>query len=157
MKNLKTATVIASAFLLAAPAFAQTTTPAAPTAPATTTAPAAPATTTAPAATTGFVAPEGYSLLSDWAAVTADQLKGVDIKGPEGSSIGEISDVELSTDGKVSGLIANIGGFLGMGTHTVKLGLDQVSLYANADKDLVAHSSLTKDALKALPEHVAAK
>ena len=104
-------------------------------------------------APTGFVPPEGYRLLPDWGGITAQSLKGATVAGPDGASIGTISDVEISVDGTADGLIADIGGFLGIGSHTVKLGGDQVSLYQNGDGDVIAHSVLTKDALKALPEY----
>lgn len=107
----------------------------------------------APADAAGFVPPEGYTLATDWAGITADDLNGTDVAGPDGSNIGTISDVEIGTGDVISGVIVDVGGFLGMGTHTVKLGTDQVSLYKNADGDLMAHSTLTEDALKALPEH----
>lgn len=154
----------ALALMLGGPALAQET-PTTPTAPAPTEpvmpAPAAPdaapggvmpgaAVTDAPA---GFVPPEGYRLLPDWGGITAESLKGATVAGPDGASIGTISDVEISVDGTADGLIADIGGFLGIGSHTVKLGGDQVSLYQNDDGDVIAHSVLTKDALKALPEY----
>lgn len=134
----------AAALALAGPVFAQETT--------------APGTATQPAiieAPATFVPPEGYSLLPDWSTVTADKLKGADVAGPDGGSIGSVSDVALSADGAATGLIADIGGFLGLGSHRVKLGTEQVTLYRNADGDLIAHSMLSKEALKALPEYTA--
>lgn len=132
---------LTAATLMIGPAMAQETA----------TTPTAPA--VVPDAPTVFTPPEGYSLLPDWTTVTADTLQGAEIMGPDGASIGKVSDVELGADGAASGIIADIGGFLGMGTHTVKLGADQISLYRNADGAIIAHSTLTKEALEALPEY----
>lgn len=163
MKSQTLTALIASTFMIATPLMAQTP-PAATPAPAETapaaTAPAAtaPAATTAPAAGTtlatgSYTAPEGYTAIADFASVTADQLKGVDLHGPEAKDMGDVSDVELGADGKVSGVIADVGGFLGMGTHTVKLGLDEVGLFKNADGKIIAVTNKTVDALKATPEY----
>lgn len=150
----------ALALIFGGPVLAQET-PTTPTTPPAATEPVMPAPATpapgveAPAvdAPAVFVPPEGYSLLPNWSGITAETLKGATVAGPDGSSIGSISDVEVSADGAANGLIADIGGFLGLGSHTVKLGSDQVSLYQNADGDVIAHSVLTKDALQALPEY----
>ncbi|MGA0540244.1 PRC-barrel domain-containing protein [Neotabrizicola sp. VNH66] len=151
--------LLVSAALIAAPVmtFAQTATtePATPEATTPEVMPAAPAeTAVAPAETApAFVVPEGYVAVADMTTLTADTLKGVDLLASDGSSVGEISDVELSADGAVTGVIVDVGGFLGMGTHTVKLMLDQISFYENADKALVAHVAMDKAALEALPEY----
>lgn len=129
------------------PAIGQTTDPAAPAA----TPPAA----TAPMAAPGFVAPEGYTLQASWAGVTAEKITGSNVVGPEGESIGSVSDVGIGADGSVSAIILDVGGFLGMGAHTVSLGSDQVDLYTNADGDVITRSTLDKEALKALPEYTA--
>lgn len=184
MKRQATA-LIASALMLSAPAFAfaqATTAPAAPTTPPAAAAPAAPgATVTTPGATTDsgsattttpgatvttpdvavgsgtIMAPDGYTAVPDFAAVTAEELKGVKVNGPEGDNIGEIADIELGADGKATGLVADIGGFLGLGEHRVKLSMDQVSVFANADGKMVAVSDLTEEQLKAMPKYEAPK
>lgn len=180
--NRKTASkipaLLVSAALIAAPVmtFAQTTTtePAAPeaTTPApeattpevmpapadTTTAPAAtdPAVAAEPAATaSAYVIPEGYVAVTDMTMLTADTLKGVDVVDNAGADVGEVSDVELSAEGAVTGIILDIGGFLGMGEHTVKLSLDQITIYADADKDMIVNVPMDKAALEALPEYEA--
>ncbi|WP_323042255.1 PRC-barrel domain-containing protein [Gemmobacter sp.] len=183
MKRQATA-LIASALMLSAPAFAfaqatttpttppATTAPAAPTTPPPAAAPGASVTTpgaatdsgsttaTTPGATVGsgtIMAPEGYTAVPDFAAVTAEELKGVKVNGPEGDNIGEIADIELGADGKATGLIADIGGFLGLGEHRVKLSMEQVSVFKNADGDMVAVSDLTEEQLKAMPKYEAPK
>ena len=111
-----------------------------------TTVPAAPVTTAAPA----IVAPEGYSAV-EFTTVTADELKGVDIYDATDSSVAEVADLVIDGTGKVTGIVTDVGGFLGMGEHRISLTPEQVSFYRNADGDLRGYVSLTKDQLKALP------
>ncbi|MDQ2065484.1 PRC-barrel domain-containing protein [Xinfangfangia sp. CPCC 101601] len=161
-KYTVSAIALTGVMALGLPAFAQEATPApaapaveATEAPVTTEAPA----TTAPAATAGdpavtIVAPEGYSM-ADFATVTADQLKGVNLYDAEGNDVAEIADVVIGADNKVTGIITDVGGFLGMGEHRVSLNPDQVHIYKNTDGDMRAYVPMTKDALKALPAYVA--
>lgn len=160
--------LIASALLLSAPAFAQTATVSGGTGAEVSvgTTGAGVSAGTSVDATTGtagadvaatMAAPEGYVAVPDVAAITAEQMQGIEVKGPEGDTIGEIADVELGADGRASGLIADVGGFLGMGEHRVKLSFDQVAVFSNADGELIAMSDLTEEQLKAMPEYEAPK
>ncbi len=103
-----------------------------------------------PAAAT-FTVPEGYSAVADWTSVTADQLIGATLYAADGSNMGAISDLVLSTDGPVQGVVADVGGFLGMGKHRVNLGHDQVTLYRDEGGTVIAATTLGAEALKALP------
>lgn len=120
------------------------------------TAPVAEPDATAPDATDGVVvvAPEGY-VLTELGTVTAEQLKGVNIYDAEDASVAEIADLEIGGDNMVTGVITDVGGFLGMGKHRILLSADQISIYKNADDDLRAYVSLSKDQLKELPEYEA--
>lgn len=162
IKGLKIAAVLAATTMLSAPVLAQEATTPAPATPDATapvmpeaTSPATPEAPVAPdtAAPATFVPPEGYAPKSDWNGVTAEQVKGTEIFGPDGASIGKVADVEVGADGAVGGAIADIGGFLGIGSHTVKIDTEQLELFANADGALIAQSTLDKDALKAMPEY----
>lgn len=128
-----------------APALAQT-------APETRPAETAPATPAMPSVT--IVAPEGYTV-TEFSAVTADELKGLNLYDAEGNDIAEISDLEIGADNAVSKMVVDVGGFLGMGAHTVGLSPDQVTIYRNSDGDLKGYVTLDKAALEALPEYVA--
>lgn len=168
-KILIPAVALVGALSVGLPAFAQETTPTTPTAPAAPpAAPEAPATpapttpaptdaaTSTPTSTPTVVisAPEGY-VFTETGAVTADQLKGVKIYDPAGNDVGEIADVALGADNALSGVISDIGGFLGMGEHRVSLTPDQIQVYKNSDNDMRAYVTMTKDALKAMPAYVA--
>lgn len=108
----------------------------------------------APAAHAAVVAPEGYSP-ADFATVTADQLKGVSIYDAEGKDVATVADLVIGADNKVTGLVTDVGGFLGMGEHRISLAPDQVHMYKHSDGTLRGYVTLTKDALKAIPAYKA--
>lgn len=73
-------------------------------------------------------------------------LVGKDIVNPAGETIGEVKAVEGNQ------LIVGVGGFLGIGERDVALEWDQVSM-TGTGKDAKLTTNMTKDQLKALPEH----
>jgi hypothetical protein len=124
--------------LMAAPAFAQETTPP----PATQNAPAVAA--PAPAAAAKTTAAE----------ISAKKLMSKNVKNAANESVGDINDVLISSDGRIAAVIVGVGGFLGMGEKDVALPFDQLSFATDADNDLVVTTSATKDGLQAAPEYV---
>jgi sporulation protein YlmC with PRC-barrel domain len=69
---------------------------------------------------------------------------------PADSKIGEIEDVLISQDGKITGFIVEAGGFLGIGKHYVAVPFDAVKATKKNDKWYLVMNT-TKDALKAAP------
>lgn len=139
MRMVKISTVaLVAALGFAAPSLAQT---------------AATPVTPAPAGSTVVIAaPEGY-VFTEVASVTASELKGVDIYDAEGKDVGEIADIKLGADNALQSVITDVGGFLGMGEHRVALSPAQIQVYKNADNDMRAYVTLTKDELKAMPAY----
>ena len=80
--------------------------------------------------------------------------------GDNWEDVGDIDDVVLDPSGRMIGVRAEIGGFLGLGDRDVFLRLENVRLVANPAKgsDEVGEgrysivTNMTKDQLKALPE-----
>lgn len=71
---------------------------------------------------------------------------------PEYETVGEIEDVVLSPDGHVVGILAEVGGFLGIGDRTVMLPLDDVRLVPPADGSEFAYvTRLSAEAIEELP------
>lgn len=168
MRNTVKFTVLAATILASGPAMvtsalAQTTAPA--TAPATTEAPAtmdtpattAPATMDAPAAPAAVEGlPEGYVHVES-AQVTGDQMKGLDVYDLAGDKIADVEDIVIGADSKVTGVLVDVGGFLGLGAHKVELKPEELQVYKDAEgTDMRAYTALSKDALKALPEYTGA-
>ncbi|HET9533848.1 MAG TPA: PRC-barrel domain-containing protein [Mesorhizobium sp.] len=96
---------IAASTLLATAALAQSSPPPAP-------APAATATKTAPVQVSG-----------QW---RASKLIGLNVYNNNNEKIGDINEILVTSDGKISGVIIGAGGFLGMGEHDVLVKLDQL-------------------------------
>ncbi|SNR41089.1 PRC-barrel domain-containing protein [Puniceibacterium sediminis] len=60
--------------------------------------------------------------VAEFQTVTYDSV------GEDWDKIGEIEDIVLSSDGKIQGVVAEIGGFLGLGDKHVFLEMDSVKL-----------------------------
>ncbi|MBW6425349.1 PRC-barrel domain-containing protein [Rhizobium sp. XQZ8] len=147
MKNFIIAAVSLAA--MSGAAFAQQ--PAAPAAPATAAA-GSDAMMAAPGMTMGKAAtmPLKYVEIKDTDLVTS-KLVGVNIYNKADESIGEISDVVIGGGKSVVGIVASVGGFLGMGTSYVVL--DPASVALNNDNGTrKAYVDTTKDALSQAPK-----
>lgn len=64
------------------------------------------------------------------------------------TDIGEIEDVVLSADGKMKGIVAEIGGFLDIGDKHVMLMMDDVRLVAVDDKSYAFVTRLSEEQLE---------
>lgn len=85
--------------------------------------------------------------------VLARSLIGLNITNPNRDTIGEIEDLLISSDGKFSGYIVSVGGFLGMGQRYVVVSPSALRVnYSENDKKWSAVMEATKDNLKAAPE-----
>jgi sporulation protein YlmC with PRC-barrel domain len=171
IRTLLATTAIAA--LMTAGAIAQTTTPAAPAAPmapATTEAPAAPATTEAAPAAGATVesgameetdTDEPWNFENGYVAVDSDNLGSELIDQPVFSStgddaeeIGNISDIIFSEDGRISGVVIGVGGFLGIGEKNVAVPFDMLEFTLAADNTERWVVPTTADALTAAPDFV---
>ncbi|MGR3687732.1 MAG: PRC-barrel domain-containing protein [Paracoccaceae bacterium] len=85
---------------------------------------------------------------------TADRLTGANAYTPEGEDIATVSELVLDEDGVTSQLVMDVGGFLGMGSHTVAIDIDQVDILWNDTEDEVrVEVPLSEDELRAMPEY----
>lgn len=62
---------------------------------------------------TAFLSTEGPGL---W---RASKLAGVDVLGPDGKKVGDVSDVLIDHDGRAVAVVIGVGGFLGLGQKDV--------------------------------------
>jgi sporulation protein YlmC with PRC-barrel domain len=85
-------------------------------------------------------------------SVNASQLVGLNIEDGEGGNIGEVGEVVIGSSGKLEGVLVDVGGFLGMGTHHVLLNWQDIKLSGTGD-DVKAVVNTTKENLKSLPEY----
>lgn len=86
--------------------------------------------------------------------LTAENLLGADVVGAEGESIATVGDLVLADDGSVTHAIIDVGGFLGIGSHTVALEVDSVEVVQDAENGTVqVYVAMTRDQLASLPEY----
>lgn len=89
----------------------------------------------------------------DIGALTPDDLKGATVYDRHEGTVGTVSDVVMADDGAVENLVVDVGGFLGLGSHSVGIGAHQVSLRHGDDDAVRIYLKLTEDELRALPGH----
>ncbi len=101
----------------------------------------------APAATGVAAAPIARDQLTD-APLTAEELIGTNAYGPGDEHLGAIGDVVLGADGTtVEALIIDFGGFLGIGTKPVAVGIENVRYATDADGGEYLFLNVTRDQL----------
>ena len=82
-------------------------------------------------------------------AVHSDDLIGATVRNERNQNIGTVEALLISPDGKVAGVVLDVGGFLGVGTRQVVVAMSQLSMVG---KD-VRLTEGTKDTLQSLPPY----
>ena len=134
------ATIASIAAVMAAPAFAQEAT--------------TPSTQTPPAATAPAPMPAATLSAGD---VSAKELLRLSVKNAANETVGDINDVMIGKDGKISAVIVGVGGFLGLGEKNVALPFEELTLATDTNGKLAASTSATKESLQSAPEYVKPK
>jgi sporulation protein YlmC with PRC-barrel domain len=98
------AAALLSAAVFSAPAYAQT------------------ADRAAPAATTAG-SQEKMMLKGNW---RASKLMGLDVYNDANEKLGDVNELILDKNGKVSAVVIGVGGFLGMGEHDIAVSMDKL-------------------------------
>lgn len=142
----RTLTAAALATVLAAPAFAQSTTP-----------PAAPVAQNSMPSQSTTASQSGTTFMQNQQATDwrGSKLIGATVYGSDNSSIGEVNDLVLASDGKVNGVVIGVGGFLGVGEKNVAIPFDKLNVTRKADSAAIDKMtvSFTKDELKNAPTY----
>lgn len=90
----------------------------------------------------------------DFTTRTADQWNGVRVYDPAEKDIGEISGVTTDESGAITGVLVDVGGFLGIGEKRVALSADMLSVVKDADgTGTHVRVDASEDALKQLPTY----
>lgn len=84
--------------------------------------------------------------------MAASALIGTKVRNANKESIGKIDDVYLDKDAKVTDVVISVGGFLGVGSKDVAVKWSDITI-GREDNSVVLTTSLTKDALMALPDY----
>jgi len=85
--------------------------------------------------------------------ISADNLVGTTVYGAEDANVGEIGDVVLSPEGNVDAVIIDVGGFLGIGSKQVAVGMDNLSFMTDQDGTKYLYTQFTKEQLEAQPAY----
>lgn len=98
---------------------------------------------------------DGYNQTEIHELTTAD-VESATVYGRNDETIGSISSLQVGTDGQITDAVIDVGGFLGMGAHSVLLPFSQLTVLREIEgSDLRVHLDTTKDQLKAMPEYMA--
>lgn len=163
-KLSRIAVTSAVALALAAPAYAQSTTPIPPASDTTPQAAPSGSGSTGAGSTTGGSQTKSGASASGGVAVSADgviaqqasgqtlssELVGMKVVGSNQESIGKVSNLIVAND-QVVGAVLDVGGFLGLGAKKVGVAWEALSV-REMDGSTVASVSLTKEELAEMPE-----
>ena len=82
-----------------------------------------------------------------------EDFVGTTVYGANDENVGSIGDIVLNADGEVDAVIIDVGGFLGMGTKEVAVGLDNLAFMTDGDGNRYLYTEFTKEQLEAAPEY----
>lgn len=73
------------------------------------------------------------------------------------NSVGRIKDIVMTQDGNIHGILVDVGGFLGLGVHTVLVDIEELYFVSDSDQtdeleDFFVVIAMTRDELEALPQ-----
>jgi sporulation protein YlmC with PRC-barrel domain len=110
---------------------------------------------TAPIAPPAASVPGRDTLKSmDVGTISSDNVIGATIYSSNDESVGEISEVVLTQDGKIDAVVVDVGGFLGIGAKSVAIAFDALDFRADENGDIYVYSTFTEDQLQAAAEYV---
>lgn len=111
------------------------------------------AATSADAATRTPIVREGFTV-AETASLTSDVLIGAKAYDADDVSVGEVSKLVIDADNKMTDVVIDVGGFLGIGEKPVALKVSDIDiLRATAGGEIRVYVSMTKDQLEALPTY----
>lgn len=123
------AAALLSAAVFSAPAYAQSPQP---------------ADRAAPAATTTS-SQEKMALKGNW---RASKLMGLDVYNEANEKLGDVNELILDKNGKVTAVVIGVGGFLGMGEHDIAVSMDKLKFVeepARTTSSAPARETTTKE------------
>jgi sporulation protein YlmC with PRC-barrel domain len=86
--------------------------------------------------------------------LSVDDLTSASVYSENDENIAGVSDVLVTEDGRVTNLIVDVGGFLGIGAKSVAIDFEEVKVYRGNDTDdLRVYLPMTRDQLEDMPEY----
>src|SRR5215470_14300263 len=92
------------------------------------------------------------------------KFKGIDVLGPDNANVGSVNDLLFDKSGKISGVVAGVGGILGIGAKNVAIDMSAFDVVpagsggnappsaAHDPSDVKLKVAWTRDQLKAAPD-----
>lgn len=99
------------------------------------------------------ISPLAEYKLVETSAVCVSDLKAARVYTANHEDIASVSEVLVTPDGKVERVIIDVGGFLGIGSHSVSFELDELEVH-QGPLDLRVYLPLTEKELRNKPEYV---
>ena len=86
---------------------------------------------------------------------TAEMLLGAEVRDHAAQAVAAVRDVQVTPEGRLQGLLVEIGGLWGIGARTVAVPVSQVTVARPSDApvkgEVRVHLAISAEALKALP------
>lgn len=98
----------------------------------------------------------GSAVVNADGSLNASKLIGLDVESAQDEKVGDIGEVVLGKEGEVQGVVVDVGGFLGIGSHPVLLDWSEVNLASQDGQDR-AVINLSKEKLEQLPAYESSK
>jgi sporulation protein YlmC with PRC-barrel domain len=90
------------------------------------------------------------------ADLTAGNLAGTTVYGPDDKNIGEIGEVVVSAENKTDAVVLDVGGFLGIGEKKVAVAMENLAFLTDKDNNRYLYTTFTKEQLEAATAYDAA-
>jgi sporulation protein YlmC with PRC-barrel domain len=85
----------------------------------------------------------------------ASKVVGVNVYNDQNEKLGDISEVLIDKSGKVDGVIIGVGGFLGMGSHDIKVDMSKLKFVDEPVKTSSSNTTTTTGAAGGSPNRPA--
>ncbi len=85
--------------------------------------------------------------------LSVDNLMGSDVYGANDENVGNVNDVLLTAEGEVDAMVVDVGGFLGIGSRQVALGVDNLEFMVDAGGIWYVFTPFTSEELENQPEY----
>lgn len=95
---------------------------------------------------------EGYAAIAP-EALTAEQLTGASVHDATDASIATVSDLVLTSEGQVTDVVLDVGGFLGIGAKSVAIPMERLTIAMRDGGDVTLWVDMSREELEALPDH----
>jgi sporulation protein YlmC with PRC-barrel domain len=83
--------------------------------------------------------------------VRASKLIGAKVVNAANETVGDVNEIVLTKDGKITAVVVGVGGFLGIGEREVAVNFSSMNLKRDQSNNLVVSTNATQESLKAAP------